>query len=326
MRSIAEALGRGPAQHRDRLALGGGVQVAALDDADPERFQQAEARRLDVQRIRVQGRDERSAEDVAGDAGGLGDAGDGVDPPDHRGRRERQLRGLSREALSVGDGEQIRAELVDLAQKPSLTGGGQAEHRDDRGHADGDPERGQPGAQPPRAQPHARNAGEIRRTQPRWREVHDAEPGSGARSVLSATAAVRNSGTFMPGSLRVPAGARFRGCRRSRRCARRASRTWRGSCAASARSWVITRIVEPSRVELLQESENRRAGGAVEVAGGLVSQHDRRSTDERPRDRDPLALTAGELAGAKMQARSASPTRASVSAARRRRADAPTPA
>jgi hypothetical protein len=35
----------------------------------------------------------------------------------------------------------------------------------------------------------------------------------------------------------------------------------------------------------------------VERARGLVGEHDRRARDQRPRHRDPLALTAGELAG-----------------------------
>ena len=33
----------------------------------------------------------------------------------------------------------------------------------------------------------------------------------------------------------------------------------------------------------------------VEVAGGLVGEHDGRSADQRPGDRDPLPLAAGEL-------------------------------
>ena len=46
--------------------------------------------------------------------------------------------------------------------------------------------------------------------------------------------------------------------------------------AATAWSWVITMIVVPCGVELLQQRQDGRAGGGVEVAGGLVGQHHRR--------------------------------------------------
>ena len=49
-------------------------------------------------------------------------------------------------------------------------------------------------------------------------------------------------------------------------------------------------------IELFQQLEHARAGGAVEVPRGLIGEHDRWSTHERPGDRDPLALAAGELA------------------------------
>ena len=48
-------------------------------------------------------------------------------------------------------------------------------------------------------------------------------------------------------------------------------------------------------VELADELHDRCAGGAVEVAGRLVGEHDRRTPDEGPGDRDPLPLSAGEL-------------------------------
>ena len=48
-------------------------------------------------------------------------------------------------------------------------------------------------------------------------------------------------------------------------------------------------------VELADELHDRRAGGAVEVAGRLVGEHDRRPPDEGPGDRHPLPLASGEL-------------------------------
>ena len=44
------------------------------------------------------------------------------------------------------------------------------------------------------------------------------------------------------------------------------------------------------------------AGGLVEVAGGLVGQHDGRPADQGSGDGDPLALPAGELGGASVGA------------------------
>ena len=48
-------------------------------------------------------------------------------------------------------------------------------------------------------------------------------------------------------------------------------------------------------VELVEEAHDVRAGVAVEVAGRLVGQDERRLRDERPGDRDPLLLAAGQL-------------------------------
>ena len=71
--------------------------------------------------------------------------------------------------------------------------------------------------------------------------------------------------------------------------------TWRGKRAASSRSCVITTIVAPSALKLVEQRQDRGAGRAVEVARRLVGEHDRRPSDERARDRDPLPLAAGEL-------------------------------
>ena len=51
----------------------------------------------------------------------------------------------------------------------------------------------------------------------------------------------------------------------------------------------------PLLVEVIEQAENLLARLAVEVSGGLVCEDDRRVVHERPCDRDPLALTAGEL-------------------------------
>ena len=48
-------------------------------------------------------------------------------------------------------------------------------------------------------------------------------------------------------------------------------------------------------VHLAKRGEDLLAGGAVEVSGRLVGEDEARPGDEGPRDRDPLALPAGEL-------------------------------
>src|ERR1700730_1311226 len=48
-------------------------------------------------------------------------------------------------------------------------------------------------------------------------------------------------------------------------------------------------------VQLLQQGDELGTAGGIEVAGGLVGEHDRRLTDECARDRDALTLAAGEL-------------------------------
>ena len=54
-------------------------------------------------------------------------------------------------------------------------------------------------------------------------------------------------------------------------------------------------------VELAQQLEDLGAGDAVEAAGRLVGEDDRRSPDDRPRDRDPLPLAARQLVRAVAQ-------------------------
>src|SRR5262249_10907746 len=50
-------------------------------------------------------------------------------------------------------------------------------------------------------------------------------------------------------------------------------------------------------VEFGKQGQHVVAGGRVEVAGGLVGQHDRRVAGQRPGDRDPLSLPPRQLGG-----------------------------
>ena len=72
------------------------------------------------------------------------------------------------------------------------------------------------------------------------------------------------------------------------------------------------------RVEFVQHLQNELAGLAVEVAGRLVREQDRRIVDQRAPDGDALLLTAGEFVRT-MMAPVGSPTRSAISRRRRRR-------
>ena len=50
-------------------------------------------------------------------------------------------------------------------------------------------------------------------------------------------------------------------------------------------------------IQDLQQVQDLVGGFAVQIAGGLVAHQQLRIGDQRPRDRDPLRLAAGELAG-----------------------------
>jgi hypothetical protein len=78
------------------------------------------------------------------------------------------------ESLSGLDGQQVRAEPVDLRDQPGLGGGGQAEDADDRCRSDSDPERGERGAQRPGAQPDARHPQPVLEPQPSAVGAHGA--------------------------------------------------------------------------------------------------------------------------------------------------------
>ena len=104
------------------------------------------------------------------------------------------------------------------------------------------------------------------------------------------------------------------------------SSTRRGSEAAISRSWVITRSSARRRAARAAGRGPPSPERAVEVAGRLVGQHDRRLADERAGDRHALALAAGELAGPVPQpvaearpARAPPPPRRRRSRERRRR-------
>ena len=72
---------------------------------------------------------------------------------------------------------------------------------------------------------------------------------------------------------------------------------WRPASAATAGSWVTSTRVVPSRApQLGQQLQDPAAGGAVEVAGGLVGEQDRRPGGEGAGEGDPLLLAPRELA------------------------------
>jgi hypothetical protein len=147
-----EPLRGGGAEHRDRQPGRGRVEVAALRDGRPDRGKETEAGGLDAEAVGVDGGDVRAPVDLrVGRARPL-DLRDRPDAGDHPRCRKRQLGRAPGERRSVGDGEQVGAEPVDLGQQPRLRGRGEAEHGHDRGHPDRDPERGQRGAQPSGAQ------------------------------------------------------------------------------------------------------------------------------------------------------------------------------
>ena len=65
--------------------------------------------------------------------------------------------------------------------------------------------------------------------------------------------------------------------------------------AAISGSWVMTTSVVPLALQPAQQLHDLGAGAAVEVAGRLVGEHQRRLADDGPRDRHPLPLAAGQL-------------------------------
>ena len=118
-----------------------------------------------------------------------------------------------------------------------------------------------------------------------------------------------SSGRGASGGRRNPSASASRRRRRLRCRSRRPSRGHaatrpsrirmrRVAAAATGSLWVMTAIVVPARLSSLEQLEDLGAGDAVEAAGRLVGEHDGRSADDRPRDRDPLPLAARQLARA----------------------------
>ncbi len=167
------------------------------------------------------------------------------------------------------DRQQVRAERSQLVEHARAARLADAEHGDHRRDADRDPERAE------------ERAGAARD------EAVGAEP----ERVGGQQAAARTLAATPPASARHAGGvaASAHVSLPSR------TATWRGRLAAISRSWVMTAIVVPAVVQLAQQRDDLRAAGAVERAGRLVGEHDRRPRDDRPRDPDALALAAGQL-------------------------------
>jgi hypothetical protein len=73
--------------------------------------------------------------------------------------------------------------------------------------------------------------------------------------------------------------------------------TWRRARAPIAWSWVTTISVTPLAFRRFEQGDHLFAGVAVEVAGRLIGQNQRRLHDGGAGDRHALALAAGELVG-----------------------------
>ena len=71
----------------------------------------------------------------------------------------------------------------------------------------------------------------------------------------------------------------------------------RSAASATSDSWVIRTMVRPPTCRSSNRPSTSSADDRVEVAGRLVGQDERRVGDQGPGHRDPLLLTAGELAG-----------------------------
>ena len=92
----------------------------------------------------------------------------------------------------------------------------------------------------------------------------------------------------------------------------------RSAVAAIRASWVTMTSVCPASCRLLEKPQHVQGGGAVEVAGRLVGEHDHRLVAQRPGDRDPLPLPAGQRRGQEAApGRRARPAPAARSARRR---------
>ena len=151
------------------------------------------------------------------------------------------------------------------------------EHGHDRRHPDRDAQRRQRGPQLAGAQADRGQPGQV------GRPAAGPAPGRAGHGPRSrkpmarspATVAFRGVGDDLPSSIS----------------------TWRCIRSATCWLWVTTTMVVAGLVELAEQVQDRRAGGLVQVAGGLVGQHDRGLPGDRPGDRHPLPLPAGQLGG-----------------------------
>ncbi len=150
------------------------------------------------------------------------------------------------------------------------------QHAEDHPDAEHDPERGEQRPQPARAQLPHRQAVEER-------SIVRPSRGAGTSPGLDAREELDDALDEPPRHL-------------GRRCARRAGRRRGRRSRRRAGSWVTMTTVRPSAlVELAQQLQDLRARSAVEVAGGLVGEHDLGLEQQGARDRDALLLAAGEL-------------------------------
>ena len=168
-----------------------------------------------------------------------------------------QRRLVAEQGLAGRDPQQVGAEPGQLPVEVGPAGGGDADHRDHRGDADRD---ARARRAPPAAAGCAGRPAPTRATSPRR------QPGGGHRRRLHA-------GTTSPSRMS----------------------TRRGRPAAISRSWVMTTTVVPAACSSRSSAHDLGAGRRVEVAGRLVGQQQRRLADDRPGDRHPLPLAAGQL-------------------------------
>ena len=249
--------------------------------------------------------DERGLVDVdAGDGAGVLHRGDAGQPGDHARRGRRQLGGGAGEGLPVGDGQQVGAERwrSRSAARPGRRRPGQGRRRSRRRRsrcrartarraACGCAARcwpGRPGRRDAAGPPTGRPGG---RPRPMWWSCQSFLDGAGVGDDVPVE---HLDAPPRPGGDRVVVGDdddRRPGC-----------------------------------VEFLEQGQDGRAGGRVEVAGGLVGQHHRRAR-RRPRGRSrpaaaprPTAGSAGRRPGAR--ARPGPARRAPAAAARARRTPA----
>jgi hypothetical protein len=167
----------GRTEHRDRQTGGALVEPVAACEAGAEHGQQVQAGGSHLEAAGLGHRDHRAPVDLLVlHQGGVRHQLDVVQERDPCRRFAGELRQAAGKALAGLDGQQVRAEPVDLRDQPGLRGGGQPEDRDDRCGADRDPERGKRGAQRPGAEPDARHPQPVLQAQPSALGTQGASP------------------------------------------------------------------------------------------------------------------------------------------------------